>query len=179
MRNLSGVNLESFQLLTGPAAGLYLVPSVKQNITTQAQRELSKQLAAMGFRFTQQRWRVYDVLRHKRDHPVAEEVFSRVKRTMPEISLATVYNCLSALVKSGVARQVAVERGAARFCPNMQAHWHFHCAACGGVFDMDYPEQVGAALALPIGFALDHYDLAAHGLCPDCSGKGKPRASAR
>ena len=37
----------------------------------------------------------------KRDHPTAEEVFIRAKRGMPEISMATVYNCLDALVRSG------------------------------------------------------------------------------
>ena len=40
----------------------------------------------------------------KRDHPTAEEVFMRAKHDLPEISLATVYNCLTALVKCGKMR---------------------------------------------------------------------------
>src|SRR5262245_4681508 len=91
---------------------------------------LSDQLKAGGFRFTPQRQHVYDVLLQKRDHPTAEEVFIRVKRGMPEISMATVYNCLDALVRSGLARQVTMDRGAARFCPNMQEHCHFYCDQC-------------------------------------------------
>ena len=82
--------------------------------------QLNERLATSGFRFTPQREHVYAVLLRKRDHPTAEEVFIRAKREMPEISMATVYNCLDALVKCGLARQVTLERGATRFCPNMQ-----------------------------------------------------------
>src|SRR5262252_5381608 len=90
--------------------------------------QLSQRLTTSGFRFTPQRQHVYDVLLKKRDHPTAEEVFIRAKREMPEISMATVYNCLDALVKSGLARQVTVGRGATRFCPNMEEHCHYYCA---------------------------------------------------
>src|SRR5262245_20417253 len=96
--------------------------------------ELNAKLSNRGFRFTQQRQQVYNVLLGKRDHPTADQVFMRAKREMPEISMATVYNCLDALVKCGLARQVTVDRGATRFCPNMQEHVHFHCDVCGGVF---------------------------------------------
>src|ERR1041385_44850 len=116
---------------------------------------LTSRLSTSGFRFTPQRQHVYDVLLEERDHPTAEEVFIRAKRAMPEISMATVYNCLDALVQAGVARQVKVERGAARYCPNMHEHWHFHCNKCGGVFDMDMPEAGGGAFPPPPGFQ-DH-----------------------
>ena len=75
----------------------------------------------------------------KRDHPTAEEVFIRAKREMPDISMATVYNCLDALVKCGLVRQVTLERGATRFCPNMREHCHFYCDQCESVFDIELP----------------------------------------
>ena len=68
----------------------------------QDDRHLTEQLGATGLRLTPQRQQVYDVLLQKRDHPTAEEVFIRAKKAMPEISHATVYNCLDALVKSGL-----------------------------------------------------------------------------
>src|SRR5262245_58297607 len=63
---------------------------------------LSERLTTSGFRFTPQREHVYSVLLQKRDHPTAEEVFIRAKREIPDISMATVYNCLDALVKCGL-----------------------------------------------------------------------------
>src|ERR1700679_2607045 len=94
--------------------------------TKKNDQDLNQRLGVSGFRFTPQRQRVYDVLWNKRDHPTAEEVFIRAKQGMPDISMATVYNCLDALVKSGLARQVTLERGATRFCPNMEEHCHYY-----------------------------------------------------
>jgi Fur family transcriptional regulator, peroxide stress response regulator len=132
----------------------------------QTEGDLTERLSSSGLRFTPQRQQVYDVVMQKRDHPTAEEVFIRAKKKMPEISHATVYNCLDALVKCGLVRQVQLERGAARFCPNMHAHGHFYCDACGKVFDVDLPAQ---SLPLPKGFKAEHYEVAFHGSCPGCA----------
>src|SRR5437588_11614086 len=110
---------------------------------------LNERLATGGFRFTPQREHVYSVLLGKRDHPTAEEVFIRAKREMPEISMATVYNCLDTLVRSGVARQVNVDRGATRFCPNMREHCHFYCDTCAKVFDIDLSNEGPDGITLP------------------------------
>ena len=136
------------------------------------ERELGERLATSGFRFTSQRRCVYDVLLHKRDHPTADEVFMRAKKTMPEISHATVYNCLDALVQSGLARQVTLERGATRFCPNMEEHCHYYCDACGEVFDVMMSPDT-SSMPKPKGFKVDHYDIAVHGVCASCAAKQK------
>ncbi len=133
-------------------------------------QHLTEQLGATGLRLTPQRQQVYDVLLAKRDHPTAEEVFIRAKKAMPDISHATVYNCLDALVKSGLARQVQFERGATRFCPNMAEHGHFHCSDCGTIYDVDLPPEIPCA-AMPRGFRVDNYDVTIHGLCADCARK--------
>jgi Fur family peroxide stress response transcriptional regulator len=111
---------------------------------------------------------VYSVLLRKRDHPTAEQVFMRAKRQMSEISMATVYNCLDALVKCGLVRQVTLNRGATHFCPNMTEHCHFHCDVCSGVFDIELPPETG--MSLPQGFRAERFDVAIHGRCPACSG---------
>jgi Fur family transcriptional regulator, peroxide stress response regulator len=133
-------------------------------------RQLTEKLGTTGLRLTPQRQQVYDVLVQKRDHPTAEEVFIRAKRAMPEISHATVYNCLDALVKSGLARQVQFERGATRFCPNMTDHGHFHCSDCGTIYDVDLPREI-PCVAVPRGFRADSFDVTIHGLCADCAKK--------
>lgn len=134
------------------------------------ERHLTEKLGTTGLRLTPQRQQVYDVLLQKRDHPTAEEVFIRAKKAMPDISHATVYNCLDALVKSGLAKQVNVERGATRFCPNMMEHGHFHCSSCGTIYDVDLPHEI-PCVAVPRGFRADAYDVTIHGLCAECAKK--------
>jgi Fur family transcriptional regulator, peroxide stress response regulator len=140
-----------------------MIPSNKRKQTDQ----LNRQLATGGFRFTPHREHVYGVLLEKRDHPTAEEVFMRAKHEMPDISMATVYNCLDALVQCGLVRQVALERGAARFCSNMREHCHFYCDSCERVFDINLPAATG--VPLPRGFAASRFDIAIHGRCPACA----------
>ena len=134
---------------------------------------LSKQLSTSGFRFTPQRQHVYDVLIDERDHPTAEEVFIRAKREMPDISMATVYNCLDALVQSGMARQVNVDRGATRFCPNMREHCHFYCDSCENVFDIELSDAGPDGIALPRGFKAARFEIGIHGTCADCAARRK------
>jgi Fur family peroxide stress response transcriptional regulator len=134
---------------------------------------LDKRLARSGFRFTAQREHVYAVLLQHRDHPTAEQVFIRAKRKMPDISMATVYNCLDALVKCRLVRQVTLERGAARFCSNMREHCHFYCDSCDRVFDVDLPGEV--RIGLPAGFAAERFDIAIHGRCAKCAGAQKAK----
>jgi Fur family transcriptional regulator, peroxide stress response regulator len=135
---------------------------------------LNARLATSGFRFTPQRQHVYNVLIHKRDHPTVEEVFLRAKEGMPDISMATVYNCLDALVKCGLVRHVNLDRAATRYCPNMKEHCHFYCEECGGVYDIDFSAEANDhALKLPSGFRVKQFDISLRGLCRDCAGKAK------
>jgi Fur family peroxide stress response transcriptional regulator len=133
---------------------------------------LTERLGAGGLRSTPQREHVYHVLVQKRDHPTAEEVFIRSKKTMPDISMATVYNCLDALVKCRLVRQVQLERGATRYCPNMEEHCHYYCDECGTVFDVALTGN-SAVVPRPKGFKIDHYEIAVHGICADCAKKKK------
>jgi Fur family peroxide stress response transcriptional regulator len=139
---------------------------------SEVESHLTERLGTGGFRFTPQRQQVYDVLLQKRDHPTAEEVFIRAKQAMPDISMATVYNCLDALVQCGLVRQVQLERGATRFCPNMEEHCHYYCDECGTVFDVALTGN-SAVVPRPKGFKIDHYEIAVHGLCADCAKKKK------
>jgi Fur family peroxide stress response transcriptional regulator len=147
---------------------------VVKNKDLQLESRFTERLASRGFRLTAQREHVYNVLLARRDHPTAEQVFMRAKDGMPDISMATVYNCLDALVKCRLVRQVNLNRIAMRYCPNMQEHFHFNCDNCGGVFDIEFVEAGRKApLEVPKGFHAAGYEISVHGLCPKCFGKEK------
>ena len=136
--------------------------------------QLDRKLTDQGLRLTAQRQEVYAGLVKDLNHPTAQEVFLRAKKRMPEISLATVYNCLEALVTCGVVRRVLVDPAAARFCPNMSEHGHFFCEACGNIFDVPVKlKALGRGAGLPAGFEARGYDLAMRGRCSGCVGQAK------
>lgn len=147
-----------------------------KNAPTDQAGELNERLAHSGLRLTPQRRHVHDVLIEYMDHPTADQVFLRARETMPEISMATVYNTLDALVKCDMVRQVNVDRGATRYCANMRPHSHFYCDECGRVYDVLQtisPDQ--ANFKLPRGFKLSNIDTNIHGHCPECSAKLRNR----
>jgi|TARA_B110000908_G_C10229501_1_gene439804 Fe2+ or Zn2+ uptake regulation protein len=118
-----------------------------------------------GLRMTRQRCEVYKVLLDHRDHPTAGEVYERAKNNMAGISLATVYNCLEALVQHGAVRQVNFERESSRYCPNLTEHGHFHDENSGTIIDI--PLKKGAKLSdlldLPEGAQIDNLEITLRG----------------
>ena len=130
-------------------------------LTGQTRQILDEALARNGLRATRQREHVFAILLGQRDHPSAEEVYARAREEMPTISLATVYNCLETLVECGLVRQVTIERGASRYCPNLAKHAHFHDRKTGRIYDIDLPEDFRNALEdiLPHGYELEDFEL--------------------
>ncbi|MBL9205898.1 MAG: transcriptional repressor [Opitutaceae bacterium] len=126
---------------------------------------LSQKLADSGLRNTPQREIIYSILTKKRDHPTADEVFARVKAEMPTISLATVYNCLEALVQCNLVRQVNFERGPTRYCPNLHPHAHFHDETTGSTYDIDLPPGLLEQLKsqLPVGYQASDVEITFRG----------------
>lgn len=92
-----------------------------------------------GFRCTRQRLAVYEHLRESEVHPTAEEVYLAVKGGMPNISLATVYKSLDALVRCGLAARLNAADGTARFDGRHDEHYHLRCLRSGRVEDLTTP----------------------------------------
>ena len=114
-----------------------------------------------GLRMTRQRQEVYDILMADRNHPTANDVFMRVKARLPHISLATVYNCLDALVEHGLVRQVNFERESSRYCPNLEDHGHFHDARSGVIHDVKFKPGINLVdvLELPVGAIIQDVEI--------------------
>ena len=122
---------------------------------------LRKALRRGGSRITRQRELIFGILMDELNHPTAEEVYSRAKKELPGISLATVYNGLEALVSCGLIKQVHFERASTRFCPNLKEHAHFQCEQTGQVFDVPLGQDAFRYLQeiLPEGFSAKSISL--------------------
>ncbi len=126
-----------------------------------------------NLRPTRQRSCVYGIILDKPDHPTADEIHHRVRKKLPTISLATVYNCLDTLVECSLVKQVNLDRSPTRFCPNRNPHAHFRCRETGKVYDveLDHERLLSLEQILPDGFCADTIDLAFAGVGP----KSKPQ----
>jgi len=132
---------------------------------------LRRALEASGQRFTQQRAAVYNFLAQTDSHPTADDVFSHVRHELNEISLATVYKSLEALVGCDLVVKLAYADGSARYDGRTDPHHHVRCLACGRVCDVPArmpDEAVVRIKEATSGFRITGYVLELTGYCGEC-----------
>src|SRR3954469_20265258 len=95
-----------------------------------------------GIPLTHQRQVIYDALIAMPGHPSPEEVYAKVRRRIPSISLATVYKNLNRFLKAGLLQEMSVHHGSLRVEVNDHPHHHLVCASCKKIEDID-SEQIG------------------------------------
>ncbi len=136
-------------------------------------REFREVCERAGLAVTHQRQVLFEVLKNMHGHPSPEEVYARVKRRIPSISLATVYKNIHLFLESGIFREVSLHHGSLRVETNSKPHHHLVCTSCKAIFDIDaddlgLSEKTGT---LPGGFLAQRYAVDVLGLCAACQQK--------
>jgi Fe2+ or Zn2+ uptake regulation protein len=126
-------------------------------------------LRARGKRLTAPRALILDAVRATDAHPSAADVYRRVRRRLPRVSLATVYRNLRMLAAEGLLRERAYG-GGLRFDGNTAAHDHFTCVRCGRIFDVPplVPRAMRARVASSTGFEVLEHRSEFYGRCAGC-----------
>jgi Fur family iron response transcriptional regulator len=97
------------------------------------------------------------------DHPTADKVWSKVKKSFPMISRATVYNTLNLLRKKGLLRQFALSGGKTVFDPNIGNHHHFIDESSGRIYDIPWTALAVSKLDTLAGFEVRDYHVVVRG----------------
>ncbi len=144
--------------------------------------DLLDRLRARGWRVTPQRRAVAGVLKGEQVHLTAEVVHARAQESLPEISLATVYNTLNELVAMGEVLEVSAGGGPKRYDPNAHLpHQHLVCTRCGALRDVHPVGDAGLALEERDrdGFEVLAVDVVFRGVCRECRGLEEASAAGR
>ncbi len=99
------------------------------------------EFALRGLRCTRQRRAIYDALCATTAHPTADQLYCGVRKQMPGISLATVYNTLEVFCRAGMAVRLAGDGTSAHYDATVHNHLHTRCEKSGNVRDV--PNQLG------------------------------------
>jgi len=126
-------------------------------------------------RCTRQLQATLDVVAASHDHPTADQVFVRVRRRMPRVSLGTVYRNLEKLRDQGRIQIVRLRDGVARYDAMMERHDHFVCEGCGVVIDLEQPMRPRIEGLLRAGMVVNSHSTAFHGLCAECAARTRTR----
>ena len=123
-------------------------------------------------RKTRQLEQVFAAVQGDHTHPFAHEIYRRVHKKLPRISLATVYRNLHDLVEEGKIRSLLVDEQGTRFDPETSEHDHFICGRCGRVVDLflrPRARKVDLTSLAKRGYVVTTHDLTVHGMCQGCA----------
>lgn len=113
---------------------------------------------------------ILELINGSKEHLTAEQIFFRLKEQYSAVVMATVYNNLNRLYRTGRIRKISMEGQPDRYDRSIR-HDHLVCSRCGKLSDIMLSDLT-ADLERQVGFAIESYDLKIQYLCPECKRAG-------
>ncbi len=128
---------------------------------------LSDELIEKNIRPSHQRLKILEYFHIYKNHPTAEEIFDALRKKMPTLSKATVYNTLKAFVEETILEEILIDENEVRYDLCSKKHGHFKCRKCGAIYDFDVSID-----DMPTGglheFKIENKSIYFKGVCPKC-----------
>ena len=118
--------------------------------------------------YSKQREAILEVLRCTDTHPTANWIYEKVRETLPNISLGTVYRNLAQLSQSGEILSIHVADGFEHFDFVTAPHAHLHCKKCGAIIDAKLDIEPLSKLSNDLGFTPQNTIYVVYGICKNC-----------
>jgi Fe2+ or Zn2+ uptake regulation protein len=120
-------------------------------------------------RITSQRQAIFQLVDKSGSHISAEQIYADVKKSLPRISLGTVYRNLEGLVASGLIAKVMIG-GVGRYERETRFHYHAVCLACRAIDNLDTnpAADIEEYFGRQTSYKLTSHDLILYGLCANC-----------
>jgi Fur family peroxide stress response transcriptional regulator len=121
-------------------------------------------------RQTRQRAAILTILHQTDEHPTADWIHREVRKTLPRVSLGTVYRTLDVLCREGVVNALRTDARSCRYDGNPGDHAHIVCTQCGRIADVEsvLPPAVLQNVAEATGFQVQGQKLEWYGVCRQC-----------
>ncbi len=109
------------------------------------------------------------------DHPTASEVYEKIRKDYPQISLGTIYRNLNIMADGGEIMRLSFSGAPDRFDHNPAEHYHIVCSRCGRIFDtvggaipQELLDRLDKAVEASTGLEVESRIMLFCGICPSC-----------
>jgi len=139
--------------------------------------ELNKKVAGFtercrksGLKVTAQRLTVYRELVRSEDHPSADMLHRKIKKSSPSISLDTVNRTLLTLSEMGEASILEGSGDPKRFDAGTHQHQHFRCIKCKRIIDVHHKpfEEIKVPAVIQKKYTVLRKSIYLEGICDRC-----------
>jgi len=127
-----------------------------------------KLLKSKGIKVTTQRAEVWGILSRSNEHLTIEDIFGKVHKKYPMISLATVYSILDAFKEAGLVQELRILPQKLCYNCRVDLHHHFYCRKCKKIFDVDIPLCVALDKRTINGHTIEECQGNFYGICHEC-----------
>ena len=119
---------------------------------------------------SKQRDAILSFLESRTDHPSADTIYTHIRKSMPNISLGTVYRNLSLLCELGQIVKLPCDDKIDRYDCRVTPHNHFICDKCGCIVDleMDSIDYIKETASENFAGQISSYSVFFHGICERC-----------
>lgn len=121
-----------------------------------------------GIRVTPQRMAVFQVLADSDCHMSVDAVYEKVKETIPNISLATVYSILEFFRDKSMLTEIKIDFEKSFYEFRTDSHHHFMCTECKKIMDVDIPFCKTICAKSVDGHKITDFQGYFYGICKDC-----------
>lgn len=133
---------------------------------------LQKGLRKRGYKLTSQRKAILNLLAMDMSHPGAADILNKIRKSLPQVSLSTVYYTLEILKREGLIQELEFYDRDNRYDVNVANHINLICKKCGRIEDLpggitlSYAKVQQKTDFQPVAMRYEYY-----GYCKDCRRK--------
>jgi Fur family peroxide stress response transcriptional regulator len=134
--------------------------------------KLKKSLHEKGYKLTPQRKAILNLLAMDMTHPGAADILKKIRKSLPQVSMSTVYYTLDILKKEGLIQELEFYDQDNRYDINISNHINLICKKCGRIEDLpggitlSYAQVQQKTDFQPVAMRYEYY-----GYCKDCRRK--------
>lgn len=140
-----------------------------------SEEKLIATLRDKGYKLTPQRREIIKLLARDLSHPGARDILRKVRKTVPRISMSTVYYTLDMMKREGLIQELEYYNTDNRYDINTANHINLVCTQCGKITDFTGDlSPLSKTVEKESGFKPARMRFEYYGICRECSG-GKGR----
>jgi len=131
---------------------------------------LISRLKDKGYKLTPQRREIIRLLSSSTSHPGALDILRKVRKTVPKISMSTVYYTLDMMKREGLIRELEYYDMDNRYEINVSDHINLVCTKCRKITDFtgNVP-SFAKAVEKETGFRSARMRFEYYGICRNCA----------